>query len=67
MNKSQQRGAQIMNPIPPELLRHIVQKAAEIGATLSPTPSGESVKAAMEAFMVAIDAYQAECRANGDL
>jgi len=66
-HKFHQRGTQIMNPIPPELRRRIVQVAAEIGAELSPTPSGESVKAAMEAFMVAMDAYTAECRAKGDL
>jgi len=55
-----------MNPIPPDALRCLVQVTSEITTSISPTPSGQALAAALESMLEAVDAYRAECRASGD-
>lgn len=48
-----------------EALRRLVQVAAELGASVPPTPAGVALEAAFERLMEAVDAYRDERRSHG--
>jgi len=55
-----------LKPFPAEYRRRFVQLASEMGCAVSPTPTGKAFVDSLEAALVAMDAYWAECKANGD-
>ena len=55
-----------LKPFPSEYRRRFVQLASEMEGAVSPTPTGKAFVDSLEAALVAMDAYWAESKANGD-